>query len=166
VDPELTRHLDLAWRAASRPAVSLAADELLDRALIVLAERHARLAVQRRSATDRPALTRVRDYLHASIGRSVRVDDLAGLASMSRFRLSRQFQEAFGLPLHAYHLHVRLEEARRRLARGESIASVACDLRFADQSHLHRRFKGAFGLTPGDWCAAAQRSKTSGRPSS
>ena len=40
--------------------------------------------------------------------------ELAAIASMSRFQLTRQFQQAFGLPLHAYHLHVRLEEAKRR----------------------------------------------------
>jgi AraC family chemosensory pili system transcriptional regulator ChpD len=65
--------------------------------------------------------------------------------------LTRQFEQAYGLPLHAYHLHLRLLEAKRRLRTGVPIAAVAADLGFADQSHLHRRFKGAFGMTPGEW---------------
>jgi AraC-like DNA-binding protein len=81
----------------------------------------------------------------------VSVGELAVVASMSRFQLTRQFQQAFGLPLHAYHLRVRLEQAKGRLRCGEAIASVAADLGFVDQSHFHRRFKGAFGLTPGEW---------------
>jgi AraC-like DNA-binding protein len=32
-----------------------------------------------------------------------------------------------------------------------------------DQSHFHRRFKGAFGLTPGEWGRTARRYKTPDR---
>ena len=70
---------------------------------------------------------------------------------MSRFQLTRQFERAYGMPLHAYHVHLRLVEAKQRLRSGALIATVAADLGFADQSHLHRRFKGAFGMTPGEW---------------
>lgn len=160
-DPVLASRFNLTWRAVSHCATSLAADELLGSTLGLLAERHGGLRIRRDSMTDQRAVMRIRDYLHAGVGERIRVDDLAALASMSRFQLSRQFQKAFGLPLHAYHLHVRLGEARRRLTRGEPIASVAHDLGFVDQSHLHRRFKGAFGFTPGEWRQAAQRSKTS-----
>ncbi|MBV8518073.1 MAG: helix-turn-helix transcriptional regulator [Acidobacteria bacterium] len=55
------------------------------------------------------------------------------------------------MPLHAYHLHVRLLEAKRRLRDGARVAAVAAELGFSDQSHLHRRFKGTFGVTPGEW---------------
>lgn len=51
----------------------------------------------------------------------------------------------------AQQVHLRLAEAKRRLGAGVPIAAVAADLGFADQSHLHRRFKGAFGMTPGEW---------------
>jgi AraC-like DNA-binding protein len=59
-----------------------------------------------------------------------------------------------GLPLHAYHMQLRLHEARRRLRAGDAIAAVALDLGFADQSHLNRRFKGAFGVAPGAYSAS------------
>jgi AraC-like DNA-binding protein len=107
------------------------------------------VALGRRS--NERALRRVRDYLREHVHDPVRLDDLAAIAAMSRFRLTRQFERVYGLPLHAYHVHLRLVEAKRRLRTGIPIATVAADLGFADQSHLHRRFKGAFGMTPGAW---------------
>ena len=160
-DSVLLQKVSAAWRAASHAHGSLAAEELLDDALLSLA---ARAGVRQGGvgrAGDVAALRRVRDFLHQHVNRAVSVGELAGLASMSRFQLTRQFQHTFGLPLHAYHLHVRLEEAKRRLSCDEAVASVAADLGFVDQSHLHRRFKGAFGITPGEWRRSiARRSKT------
>jgi AraC-like DNA-binding protein len=97
------------------------------------------------------ALDRVREYLHDQIGEPVTTADLARVAGLSRFQLTRQFQRAFGLPLHGYHLQIRLEEARRRMRGGQAIAAVAADLGFADQSHFHRRFRARFGITPAEW---------------
>jgi AraC-like DNA-binding protein len=149
-DAALSRTVDVVWRAARRTPRTLAAEQLLDEALLTLAVRNGFGAVRDVSSIDPHAVRRVRDYLHTHF-EVAGVAELATIASMSRFQLTRQFQRFFGLPLHAYHLHVRLEEARRRLSSGEAIASVASRLGFADQSHLNRRFKGAFGVTPGDW---------------
>jgi AraC-like DNA-binding protein len=65
--------------------------------------------------------------------------------------------------VHGYLRHLRLEEAKRRLARGQEIAIVAADLGFVDQSHFHHRFRGSFGMTPGQW-RAAHGYKTVQRP--
>ena len=85
----------------------------------------------------------------------IRVQELAALAGTSRFQLTRQFQQVFGLPLHAFHLHLKLVEGKRRLQHGAPIAQVATDLGFSDQSHFHRRFKGMFGVTPDTWRRSA-----------
>jgi AraC-like DNA-binding protein len=113
-----------------------------------------------REPTPRPnlaALRRVRDFLHASLGDDVTTDDLAGIADMSRFHLCRAFARAYGLPPHAYQLQLRLAEAKRQLAAGQPAAQVAAAIGFADQSHLTKRFKGAFGITPGQFAAASRR---------
>lgn len=149
-EPALAADLDAAWSAIDARPASLAADELLGRALCRLDVRHDP-AVARIRTLDRRALDRVQGYLRAHVGEHLRLADLAALASMSRFQLTRQFEKAYGLPLHAYQVHLRLAEAKRRLRSGAAIAAVAADLGFADQSHLHRRFKGAFGMTPGEW---------------
>ena len=49
----------------------------------------------------------------------------------------------------------RLDLAREWIQRGHPLAAVACDAGFADQAHLTRVFKAAFGLTPARYRALA-----------
>ncbi len=144
------RQLNQAWRAFAS-GEALRGEELLGNAIVLLAVEAGTTQPASPSGIDRRSLLHVRDYLHAHLHTTVSVEELAALASMSRFQLTRQFQRAFGLPLHAYHLQVRLTEAQHRLGRGDAIADVAADLGFADQSHFHRRFRGFFGVTPDTW---------------
>jgi AraC-like DNA-binding protein len=149
-EPGLARDLNSAWKAMSAQPSSLATDALVRQAFAQIDVRHEQGAARGRCVDDR-ALKRVEDYLREHVHEHVRLDDLAAMAAMSRFQLTRQFERAYGLPLHAYHVHLRLAEAKRRLRTGVPVVTVAADLGFADQSHLHRRFKGAFGMTPGEW---------------
>jgi AraC-like DNA-binding protein len=56
----------------------------------------------------------------------------------------------------SYHAKVRLARACRLLAQGRPAGWVAYACAFADQSHLTRRFKETYGLTPGAFLAAHQ----------
>ena len=94
------------------------------------------------------AVLRARDYLHAHSAEDISLAALAEAAGMDRFRLTRAFRSAFGLPPHAYLVQWRLVQARRLLRQGLAPASVAATVGFADQSHLGRWFRRAFGLTP------------------
>jgi AraC-like DNA-binding protein len=153
--------LNAGWKALAASPNSLASDELLVRSLGTLAKW---IAYPTHWPGDHDAaLVRVCDYLHDSVERSVTMRELASLASMSRFQLSRRFQRRYGVPVHGYLRHLRLQEAKRRLARGQEIATVAADLGFVDQSHFHHRFRGSFGMTPGQW-RAAHGYKTPYRP--
>jgi AraC-like DNA-binding protein len=152
--------VNAGWKALAASPMSLASDEWLVRGLGALAKWVEPVAS--RDNRD-PALRRVRDYLHENLERPVTMRDLSALASMSRFQLSRRFQRRYGIAVHGYLRHLRLEEAKRRLARGQEIVSVATDLGFVDQSHFHRRFRGSFGVTPGQW-RAAHGYKTPHRP--
>jgi AraC-like DNA-binding protein len=67
---------------------------------------------------------------------------------MDRFRLSRQFKQAFGRTPHAYLVQLRLRAARTLLACGGEPAQVAIDVGFSDQSHLGRWFRRAYRITP------------------
>jgi AraC-like DNA-binding protein len=151
-DPAAFDLLNAGWKALAASPNSLASDELLVRSLGTLAKWVV-------SPTHSPgehdaALVRVCDYLHDSVERAVTMRELAALASMSRFQLSRRFQRRYGVPVHGYLRHLRLQEAKQRLARGQEIATVAADLGFVDQSHFHHRFRGSYGMTPGQWRAA------------
>ena len=139
-----------AWSMMSEHPSSLRAEEHFVRGLNLLAHSDRPIDAGSRTQTS-PILKQVRDYLHDRPNRRVSLAELADIAGMSRFRLTRSFQRAYGLPLHAYNLQVRLHEAKRRLTKGESVVKVAVDLGFSDQSHFHRRFRSAFGVTPGQW---------------
>jgi AraC-like DNA-binding protein len=102
---------------------------------------------------------KAREYLHAHLHQDIGMDELAVACGVDRFRLTRAFKSAFGLPPHAYLVQLRLARARHLLAKGEQPAEVAMTLGFADQSHLGRWFVRAYGLTP-----AAYRKRCSNLP--
>jgi AraC-like DNA-binding protein len=59
----------------------------------------------------------------------------------------------------------RLALAQAAIESGQSLAQVATEAGFADQSHMTRHFKRAYGLTPTRWRAltgasAAERLET------
>jgi AraC-like DNA-binding protein len=100
-------------------------------------------------------VARARTYLAENLGAPVRLADVSAVAGLSPYYFLRSFKRATGLPPHAYLNQRRLERARRLLRTGEPPAQVAATLGFADQSHLIRRFKAAFGVTPSQYRAAA-----------
>jgi AraC-like DNA-binding protein len=93
----------------------------------------------------------VKEFLDASGTGSVSSRDLETVSGLSRFTLTRQFKSVFATSPHRYLVMRRLGRGRQLLARGYSIADTAAMTGFSDQSHFHRHFLKAFGLTPGRW---------------
>jgi AraC-like DNA-binding protein len=159
-DRVLARRLELLHRALSEGAPTLECEALLRATCLRFAACHADGLFASADSARRPnlaALRRARDFLQESPADDATTADLADLAGMSRFHLCRAFARAYGLPPHAYQLQLRLAEAKRQLAAGQPPAAVAVAVGFADQSHLTKRFKGAFGITPGQFAAARRR---------
>lgn len=90
----------------------------------------------------------VRRHLRDHLADPVRLDDLARLAGRSRCHLLRMFQQATGLPPHAYQTQLRVEAAKGLLAAGHAISHVAAETGFSDQSHFSRVFRDLTGATP------------------
>ncbi len=143
-----------SWRAAGHEAAeALACEETLATVMAGLA-RHA--GTPRRQDVE-PAtgpLAQVRERLADDLLHAPTLVELAALAGCSRFQLLRRFQQAHGLPPHAWLLQQRLERARQLIRAGQGLAQAAADAGFADQSHLTRHFSRQFGYTPGAWRAA------------
>src|SRR6185312_5037776 len=167
-DPLLARRVQALHQALSEHAPALESEALLRDTCLRFAACHADAPFASAGAVQRPnlaALRRARDFLQASLAEDVTTDDLASVAGMSRFHLCRAFARTFGLPPHAYQLQLRLAEAKRQLAAARPPAEVAAAIGFADQSHLIKRFKGAFGITPGQFAAATRRGDAPSTPS-
>jgi AraC-like DNA-binding protein len=151
-DESLGRCIADAAQACLQPAESLRSATLMQHAVLRLFQRHADHAVTPWRETGTPRwLHAVRDHLEAHYASDVTVEQLARIAGVSRVHLTRAFMQAFGQPPHSHLNSVRLRAAKRLLAQGQSIAETAADAGFADQSHLTRRFKASFGVTPGAW---------------
>jgi AraC-like DNA-binding protein len=96
----------------------------------------------------------VRDFLRANVEPAVSLKALVRLSGLSECHLIRAFHREFGLPPHAYHVRLKLARAREMLMSGASVSRTAFACGFADQSHLSRKFKEVYGLTPGTWMTA------------
>ena len=94
------------------------------------------------------AVRTVRDYLIDNHAYNVSLRELAHLAGLSPFHLVRTFKDRVGIPPHQFLVCVRLEHAKQLLRQGGTVARVAADCGYADQSHLIRSFKRVVGVTP------------------
>jgi AraC-like DNA-binding protein len=63
------------------------------------------------------------------------------------------------LPPHLYQTQLRLRHAKRLMLDGEPPAFAAASVGFADQSHLIRKFKAAYGITPGQYLGDRRRAR-------
>ena len=100
------------------------------------------------------SLAPVRRHLHDHLGELIPTAALAEMIGLTESHFIRAFHLEFGLPPHAYHLRLRLARAVELLSYGLSVATVSNECGFADQSHLSRKFKEVYGLTPGAWRTA------------
>jgi AraC-like DNA-binding protein len=94
------------------------------------------------------SLENARKMLEERMYEQVSLDELSAASALSRFHLVRNFAVEFGLPPHAYQIHLRIKHACRLLRKGLSCVEVASSVGFADQSHFARHFRKMMGVTP------------------
>ena len=76
------------------------------------------------------------------------LSSIAGEACFSKFHFVRLFREIYGKTPHQYLTHVRVENARQYLAKGETVAKVCFAVGFDSISSFTGLFKRRVGLTP------------------
>jgi len=158
----VSRRLARAHRLLVGGGADLEHDEALTATLAALRSLLAAGAAER-SRRPRAAVLRAREYLDGHFTERVSLDELARLAGVSPYHLTRSFHSELGLPPSAYQRQLRVELAKEQLRAGAAAARVAADCGFADQPHLVRQFKRVVGVTPGAFAAAATRPATAPR---
>jgi AraC family transcriptional regulator len=102
---------------------------------------------------DAHRLERVMDYINEHLRDAITVDELASVASLSRFHFSRTFKATVGQSPSSFVSKLRLELAKLLLSQGVSIADTAFDCGFSSESNFVRSFRRVMGITPGRYRA-------------
>lgn len=151
-DPELYQQL-LQLHQAMESGLDLSKDVMLNQALRMLMDRHSDSPLDETWVhKDSKKAELVRDYFHQHWQTNIRLETLSVLTGLSDYQVIRYFRARFGATPHQYLIMLKLNHARRLLLAGLRPAEAAADCGFSDQSHLHRNFKKAFGVTPGACC--------------
>jgi AraC family transcriptional regulator len=94
-------------------------------------------------------MKRVMDFVQAHLGQSLSLEALAQQTGFSPYHFARLFRQTTGESPHQFVLRQRIERAQRLLKETDvSLAHIALESGFANQSHLTQAFKRHFGLTP------------------
>jgi AraC family transcriptional regulator len=92
---------------------------------------------------------RTTEYLREHLDEVVSLADLARLSDLSPFHFSRAFKKSLGLPPHAFHCALRLEEAKRLLIETDfSVIEIALAVGYEAPQTLARVFQREVGQSP------------------
>jgi AraC family transcriptional regulator len=106
-----------------------------------------------------PALRRrLAEYIDAHLAQELSVGRLAAFCALSEHHFAHMFRASFGSAPHAWIVARRLERAAAvlRTRPATPLEDVALETGHASASHLVRRFKARWGVTPGQYRALAR----------
>ena len=139
-----------AESASGYPNGSLYWSEMTNRLLGRLVQCHSSMpGIPVRGRLGHQALQRIRGYILANLAEPIEVDELAALAGRSAFHFSRVFSRSVGMTPYRYVIHHRLQAALALIReRRMTLAEVAADTGFSDQSHMSRWIRRVHGIAP------------------
>jgi AraC-like DNA-binding protein len=95
---------------------------------------------------------RAKELMRAGMDGNVPLSQLAQECRLSVTHFVRTFRESTGMSPHQWLLSLRIDRAKSLLeGSGLSLAEVALECGFHDQSHLTRAFMAHVGVSPGCW---------------
>lgn len=102
------------------------------------------------------SMRRAREYIEENYTQNISIYTLSSLCNLSAFHLIRVFHDHFGVPPHVFQKQVRIKKAKELLAQKMSLACIAQETGFTDQSHLAKQFKHMVGIPPGQYRNSVQ----------
>jgi AraC-like DNA-binding protein len=95
---------------------------------------------------------RALEYIEANLVSRMAIRDVADSVALSKAHFSRAFKQSLGSSPIAYVMARRIERAKLMMtSTRETLASIAQQCGFADQSHFNRYFRRLVGMSPGLW---------------
>lgn len=106
---------------------------------------------QKLTAADMQAVEDAADILHHEFKAPPLQQDLSRRVGLNLNKLSSLFQQVFGVTINTYLLNLRLEKARVMIKNDPDLKVVQLseEIGFSNPSYFIRKFKEAYGVTPG-----------------
>ncbi|WP_239696714.1 helix-turn-helix domain-containing protein [Paenibacillus oryzisoli] len=117
---------------------------LLQEILLLFAkERHAATTQQHQE------LNKIIIYMHKSIDKTIRVDELIAMSGLARTTFFTRFRSRTGLSPSDYMLKLKLESAKVSLETTNlSVKEISTNLQFYDEFHFSKLFKRHYDISP------------------
>jgi AraC family transcriptional regulator len=95
---------------------------------------------------------RIADYLQDNYAKKISLAELADVAGVHPVYMARHFHKTYACTIGDYVRAVRVDRALADLLHSDrSVADIAAEHGFSDQSHLSRLVRSHTGRTPGEW---------------
>ncbi|MDP3447903.1 MAG: AraC family transcriptional regulator [Eubacteriales bacterium] len=106
------------------------------------------IRLREQSAVSSAFLRRTQAYLNAHLTSDLRAETIAAALHMGKTHLMRRFHAESGVSLHQYVVKLRLQRARRLLARGVGAGESAVQAGFLEYTTFYKAFLREYGLSP------------------
>lgn len=152
-DARIAAAIAPAFDDLDRPLEELQQDQIILALADALAAADPSITRRRLRAQHARAVRRARDLLDARVRTGVTSAELEAVTGLTRYAVARHFRACLGTSPYRYLVLRRLDRVRTLIRGGATLVDAALQSGFADQSHMTRQFKKAYGLSPGQWAA-------------
>ncbi len=139
-------------RSMSQGASTLERESRFIWTLAQLIKRYADISTTvQKAGNEKKAVQQAIRFIEEFFAQGVSLNELAQHVGLSPYYFLRVFCAEVGMPPYTYLESVRIRHAQRLIESGKSLAEVAIEVGFSNQSHLTRSFKNIIGVTPGQY---------------
>ncbi len=94
-------------------------------------------------------MKRTVDWIHGNFNKTIRLDDMAGVAGLSRYHFLRRFKDEIGESPVNYLIRVRIEQSKELLEGGtQTVEEIARLMGFGSSGSYIRHFRNRENITP------------------
>lgn len=148
-DVRLKQQMDLLFTTINNGSEPLEAEIHLELFLIKMILQYGSVGCANLDNSDAKSnIMTARDYLADNCTKKVVLDDLVQLTGISKYHLIHEFKRHLGVTPHQFLVQQRIDHSKSLLKAGNKPIDVATACGFHDQSHFHKTFLGAMGITP------------------